>query len=270
MPEVFAVALASMHQDMARVDRVAQNLANATTPGYRREVTVSRSFADALASAAGVSQSARPEPVEGRAVGSTVPGKLSDAGAVGVLLDTRPGTLRITAQPLDLAIEGEGYFEVATDTGRAYTRAGAFQLDARGRLVTPQGFPVLGTDGEIVLTTRTPAIDPAGRITEPDAASGPARTPDAAVAQLRIVRFSENATLRNTGGGLLECDEPPDAIEQASVRVRQGALENANVSSAREMVHLMETVRHFETMQRVVQGYDELIATSIRKLGDLG
>jgi flagellar basal-body rod protein FlgG len=175
----------------------------------------------------------------------------------------------MTGQPLDLAIEGEGYFEIATDTGRAFTRGGAFQLDARGRLTTPQGFPVLGSDGEIVLTTRTPAIDAAGRITEPDAASGPARTPDAAVARLRIVRLPENATLRNTGGGLLECDEPPVPMEQANVHVRQGALENANVSSAREMVQLMETVRHFETMQRVVQGYDELIATSIRKLGDL-
>jgi flagellar basal-body rod protein FlgG len=259
MAEILAVALVSLHQDMSRVDRVAQNLANATTPGYKREVAESRSFADAMSAAAGEAKD------DGRAVVAQGP------VAPGVLLDTRPGTLAMTGQPLDLALEGDGYFEVATDTGRAYTRAGAFQLDARGRLVTAQGFPVMGTEGEIVLTTRRPLVDAAGRITEPDAASGPnARPAGASVAQLRVVRLPDGAALRQVGGGLVRSDAPGEQISEANVQVRQGALENANVNSGREMVLLMETLRHFETMQRVVQGYDELISTSLRKLGDLG
>lgn len=259
MSEVLAIALASMHQDMGQADRIAQNLANVSTPGYRRAVAAARPFAEAIDAAA-----ASRSPV---VVGSAAPGVQEAPGALQVLVDGRPGTLRMTGQPLDLALEGEGYFEVATPSGPAYTRQGSFALDGQGRLVTASGHAVMGTGGEIRLTTRTPAIDANGKISEPDAMSS-FSTPGS-VAQLRVVRFAKDAELRQLGDGLLAPTQGAVAGADSGTLVRQGALENSNVSSLQEMIQLMQTVRHFESMQKVVQGYDDLLSTSIRKLGDL-
>jgi flagellar basal-body rod protein FlgG len=256
MPHVLAVALASMQQDMQRLDRVAQNLANATTPGYKREVVAARPFAEAVAAGLEGGEPALP-------VGPA-------AGGVEVLADLRPGTVKVTGQPLDLAIAGDGFFEVATESGPAYTRQGSFQVDGRGRLVTAQGHAVMGRSGEILLTTRTPVIDAAGNVTEPDATTGPAASaPGTPVAQLRVVRMEEPRAARRIGEGLLLAGGRVTEVGEGQAGLRQGALENSNVSSVQEMVQLIQTMRHFESMQKVAQGYDEMLGAAIRKLGDL-
>lgn len=191
-------------------------------------------------------------------------------GSVQVLTDTRPGSIRVTGQRLDLALAGDGFFEVETEAGPAYTRQGSFRVDARGRLVTAQGHPVMGRNGDIYLTTQTPVIDAAGRITEPDATTGPsAADPGAPIAQLRIVRFENPRVLERLGDGLVAAGPGMAVAQDGEAQIRQGALENANVSSMHEMVQLMETLRHFESMQKVAQGYDEMIGQAIRRLGEL-
>lgn len=250
MANVYGIALVSMQQDIGRVDRVAQNLANLTTPGYKREVAAARPFSEALA--------------EARTSAAAVPDAPRAPGALQVLTDLRAGSLRMTGQPLDLAVEGDGFFEVLTPSGRAYTRQGNFHLEAGGRLVTAQGLPVLGTEGEIVLSSATPAIDAAGTIVAEDGAG--VATP---VARLKVVSFAKDAALAHAGGGLLVPANGAEPGPAASVSVRQGALENANVESMKEMVQLVEALRHFESMQKVVQGFDELQSVAIRRLGEL-
>lgn len=262
MRNVFAVALASMQQDMSRVDRIALNLANAATPGYKREVVAARPFVEVLDSASAS--------VSAAAGGVTTEDPARTPGGVQVLTDTRPGSLRITGQPLDLALAGDGFFEVSTEAGPAYTRQGSFRVDARGRLVTGQGHAVMGRSGDIYLTTRTPVIDAAGRITEPDATTGPsAAEPGDPIAQLKVVRFENPGALERLGDGLVAAGPGMAVADDGQAQIRQGALENANVSSMQEMVQLMEAMRHFESMQKVAQGYDEMIGQAIRKLGDL-
>lgn len=259
MSDVFAIALASLHQDMSQLDRVAQNLANTGTAGYKREVAVARPFAEV------VELAAEAQPPAARATAG-----VAAEGALRVRVDPAAGTLRMTGQPLDVAIEGDAYLEVATDEGPRYTRQGGLRLDAGSRLVTAEGWPVMGTNGEIRLTTRTPVIDAAGRITEPAATSGPsAVTPGTPVAQLKLVSFEEGAPIHHRGKGLYAVDGAPQAASEARVTVRQGALENSNVSSMQEMVRMLQTMRHFESIQRVVQGYDELLSSTISKLGDV-
>lgn len=260
--EVLAIALASMQQDMTRVDRVALNLANVSTPGYRREVVAVRPFAEVL-DGAGL-------PELGSAATLPTADPARTPGAVQVLSDTRAGTLRVTGQPLDLALTGDGFFEVATDGGPAYTRQGSFRVDAQGRLVTAQGHPVMGRNGEIHLTTQTPFVDSAGNVTEPNATSGPsAAAPGTPVAQLKVVRFDDAKTLQRLGDGLVAAGAGMSEVADGEAGIRQGALENANVSSAQEMVQLVQAMRHFESMQRIAQGYDEMLGMAIRKLGDL-
>jgi flagellar basal-body rod protein FlgG len=258
MQPVFSVALASMHQDMRRLDRIAENLANVSTPGYRREVVAPLPFVEVLDAAA----AAQPAGV------ATEDG--SGSVAAQVLSDIRPGTVRVTGQPLDLALTGDGFFEVATPNGPAYTRQGNFRVDERGRLVTAQGYAVMGRNGDIFLTTRTPAIDAAGAVTEPDATTGPsAMTPGSPVAHLKVVRFDNPRALQRLGDGLVAPGTGMTIVDDGHGQIRQGALENANVSSMHEMVELVQTMRHFESMQRIAQGYDEMLGTAIRKLGDL-
>lgn len=255
MNDIFGVALISMHNDMERMDRIALNLANVATPGYRREVVAVQPFTDLVDAAAASGETS--------SVGEA-------QGSMQVLTDTRPGSVKATGQPLDLALSGDAFFEVSTSNGPAYTRQGNFRLDGSGRLVTAQGNPVMGTRGEIYLATRTPVIDVAGNITEPDAPVGTAASvPGVPLAQLRIVRFDGAKTLARMGDGLVAAGSGMTVLSEGQAQVRQGSLENSNVSSMHEMMQLIETMRHFESTQRIAQGYDEMLGGAIRKLGDL-
>jgi len=250
MQEVLAIALRSMQQDVARLEQVGTNLANVSTPGYKRQVLVSRtehalvpSFAQAMVGVAtgpeGVAVPQSPQPFE-------------------LVRDMRAGTLRATGRSLDVALAGGGYLEVQTPSGAAYTRQGELQLDARGRLVTMQGLPVQGQAGDIQLSSSAVTIDAKGNV------SDGGRVVD----RLKIVAFEPGQALKPLDGGLFAEGRNPSLLSEAEVDVRQGFLENSNVQQAHEMVELMQTMRRFESMQRIVQGYDDLVGSAIRKLGD--
>jgi flagellar basal-body rod protein FlgG len=232
-----------MQTDMARMERVAMNIANAQTPGYKREVVAAPAFAAQLSAA---------------------------ADALSVHTDQRPGTLKATGQALDLALSGPGWFEIATPEGIAYTRHGRFHVDAQGRLVTQQGHPVMGEGGEIVLLHGNATINVAGRVFEGTTEAGPAgqRAALAPAAQLKLVQFDAAAPIRRLGEGLVLPQGEPAPARPGALQVRQGFLENSNVSHLHEMVRLLETVRHMESLQKVALGYDEMLGTSIRKLGE--
>lgn len=275
MSEVLAIGLHGLHQDMARMERIAANLANATTPGYKREVTVARPLmagdATALSSAfANTVQSLRAGELAAdaaRGPGSASPGTSLPFHLIG-RTDDRPGTLKSTGQSLDVAIAGPGYFEVLTKNGPAYTRQGNFTLDARGRLVTAEGHPVMGKGGEIVLVDGKPTIDASGQVFE-SAAVGVSRNGATPVAQLKVVRFEDGASLQRASGGLVQSSDGPLQMNDNDVRLQQGYLENSNVSFMQEMVDLMQTMRHLESMQKVTLAYDEMLGSAVRKLGEL-
>lgn len=249
MHDVMAVALGAMHDDAARLERIGSNLANALTPGYKREVHVaraggpSRHFAT-LVDAASTARQTVAEPVR----------------------DMRPGTLQRTGQPLDLALTGRGFFELATPAGPAWTRHGQFRLDPQGRVVDTEGRALQSTAGDLVLSTGSPIAE----VTVDD--KGDVREQGRVVARLRLVDVAESSRLERAGGGLFAAgaqavDVQP--LDEAETQVRQGWLENANVEPMREMVELVRTMRRFESVHRAVQAYDEILGTGIRKLGDV-
>lgn len=238
MDPVLSAVLGSMHADMARLERVGMNLANVQTPAYKRELVSAAPFAARIEEA---------------------------AGAPAVYTDQRAGTLKPTGHGLDVALTGPGWFEVMTPQGSAYTRQGNFRLDAQSRLVTQEGHPVLGLAGEIVLLRGAPVVHADGRIFE--AAAAGARKDAAAVAQLKVVQFDAGAPVQRLGAGLVHiAGEPRPAV--AGTQVRQGFLENSNASPMHEMVRLLETMRHMESLQRAALGYDEMLGTTIRRLGE--
>jgi flagellar basal-body rod protein FlgF len=255
MQQVLSVALTSMQQEAERMDRIALNLANLATPGYKRQVVAMQPFADLL---------------EGPAPAGPASTAQSPSAGMIVRIDNRNGTIKQTGEPLDLALTNNGFFEVTTDTGPAYTRQGNFRVDASGRLITAKGYPVMGNNGEIYLSTQSPVIDTGGNVTEPDATTGPAATgPTGPIAQLKVVRFDNPTSMRGIGDGLMAAGTGMTAMNPADIQLRQGALENSNVNPISEMTQMMIGVRHFESMQKIVQNYDDMMGTAIQKLGGL-
>lgn len=235
MPDVMNLAVNAMRHDVLRVERVAVNLANLLTPGFQREMLITRS--------------------------ASLAGPTGFAGlveAAQVARDTRPGTLNQTGQAWDLALGVAGYFEVQTPSGMAYTRRGQFQLDALGRLVTAQGHAVQGVGGEIRPGNESAHLAPNGQI----------RAGDRLVGQIKVVQFPDPSSLRHLDAGYFISSQPGVALDEARVVVHHRALENANVSQGREMVRLMQTIRHFESMTRVLQGYDDMLGGAVRRLGE--
>lgn len=236
MIDALNAAAGSMADDVSRLSTISQNLANATTVGYKREIAHSAAFERALNQAAGFD--------------------VTMASAHAATVDHRAGTLRLTGNALDLALEGDGLFEIETEHGAAYTRRGDFAIDAGGRLVTQAGHAVQGTGGALQLSSASPRIDREGRIFEADKLVG----------QLKVVQFANPGELVRVSGGAFRAEQAPVAATGA--RLRQGHLEASNVNTASEMVKLIETMRHFEATQKVVQGVDEMMERSLRKLGE--
>lgn len=235
MADALSITAAAMAADMQRVATISHNLANATTPAFRRELSYSRPVFELL---------------DGAGLQAPLPQPHSTT-------DLRAGTLRATTTALDVALEGEGWFEVMTPEGPAYTRRGDFQLDARGVLSTRQGFAVMGSGGEITLGNGSVRIDGQGRVFEDQRSAG----------QLRVLSFPAGSPPVAAGDGLFRAAAAA-AMPVEQPTVRQGHLENGNVQTAAEMVRLIETMRHFETSQKFVQGIDDVLGRAIRTLGE--
>lgn len=271
MQEILAITLQSMQHDMRQLDNVATNLANALTPGYQRSVGSNRPLASTGTTFAALVDGA------GKTQGEASP--ISAASPFQIKIDQRPGSLKQTGQSLDIALAGPGYFEINTSAGPAYTRQGSFHLDARGRLVTAQGQPVMGKGGEIFLNNDHPAIDPVGNLYDQDksvrASMSPAPlVPQAAsmqqaLDQLKVVQPEASTEMTRLSNGLMQASGPMAMLKDGDIQLKQGFLEGSNVEPRQEMVQLIQTMRHFESMQKVSQGYDDLMGQAIRKLGDL-
>jgi flagellar basal-body rod protein FlgF len=241
MADVLSIASLAMSNDMVRLDALSHNLANISTTAYRREVVYERPFADLLASTGANAPLAIPLPDP------------------QIAIDPQQGTVRSTGVPLDVALQSaNSWFELIGPNGPVYTRRGDFKLDDRGRLVSQDGWVVIGTTGGITLQGNAAVrIDQQGRVFEGSRPAG----------QLRVVRFARPSELQDLGNGLFSAPTQAAATVD-SPQVRQGYLENSNVNSVNEMVQMIETMRRFETNQRLIQNYDDSLGRAIRTLGN--
>lgn len=241
MSNALVTAIDSMQNDLRQMEALSQNMVNVSTPGYRRAIPAGpATFERAL-------QAARP----------ATAGAPAQTAPAAIAVDLTHGAVKQTGRAWDLAIEGDGYFELATPNGLAYTRAGDFALDPRGRLVTANGFAVQGTQGDIVLDGPDAAIGRDGRITQGGREIG----------QLRIVRFEKAHALQRGAAGVLQPAPGMAGEPDTRAQVLAGFLEGSNVAPMREMVTMLQTTRHFESAQKLYQGYDDMLANAIQKLG---
>lgn len=239
MADALTIAAFSMQEDTRRIAQVAQNISNVGTIGYKGGIALGRPFDDYSAQ------------VQQAVFGAPAPG-------TDVARDASPATLRATSQWSDLAIEGEGFFEVTGPQGPLYTRRGDFRIDGTGRLVTHDGLPVASTNGDIVLSGKAVSINAEGKVFEGENY----------VAQIKTVKIEHPESVSIDERGYFHIESGAN-VSEASVRVRQGFLENANIDMGREMVRLMESARHFETTQRIIQNYDEALGKALSRFAEL-
>ncbi|MEA4857711.1 MAG: flagellar basal-body rod protein FlgF [Solidesulfovibrio sp.] len=174
-------------------------------------------------------------------------------------IDFGQGALQATGNPLDLAIQGQGFFKVAAPGGPAYTRNGAFHRNAEGMLVTDQDYPVLGTGGPIQV--------PEGKAVTVDAA-GMIYVDGGQVGQVDLVTVQNLDALQKLGSNLYTA-QPGATIQEGIAQpgrteVAQGYLEKPNVEVVDEMVSMIETQRTYEAYQKVISGSNELDTKAIR------
>ena len=235
-------AAAGMAAQQQRMDAVANDLANANTTGYKHQRV---GFRDLVYEQTGRSSA------QGVRTGS-------GAAAVDAGRAFAQGVLQRTDRPLDVAIQGEGYFAVNTPNGVRYTRAGDFRLDAQGRLVTSTGLVARGARGTEI---RIPPD--AGEVS----IEGDGRVMAGAdqVGQLELARFAP-ASLRREGDNLYAASAAPLA-GGPPVELLSGALEGANVNVVRGMVDLVKVSRTYDSLMKMIQGYRDIDAAAARGLG---
>jgi len=225
---------------MESLDLLANNVANASTGGYKAD----REFYSLY-----VSPEAQADPP------STMP------VVERPWIDLSQGVLQSTGKTLDLAISGKGFFAVAGPRGPLYTRAGDFHL-AGGRLVTSEGYAVTGANGQPLRALGSGAIDVS--------ADGTVQQDGNVIGQLQLVDFTA-AALSKRGASYFQLSDPSaQPVPAAGATVEQGKLEGSNSGGAEGAVRLVGIMRQFEMLQKAVSLGNDMNKQAIEQVAKPG
>ena len=239
------------------LEGVSNNIANANTTGYKKQRVEFHDLLYQTIRAAGTQTTAQTSSPTGIQVGSGV-------RVVGISRSFDQGNILVTGNPLDIAIEGDGFFVVQQGNGTpAYTRAGAFRADAQGQLVNPEGLllepPIIIPPDAINVTVGSDGTVNAVLAGQPDPVQ---------LGQLEIANFINPSGLSALGRNLFV---PSSASGDAQIgtpgedgrgALLQGALERANVDVVEEMIGLISAQRAYEINSRIVTAADEMLRTA--------
>jgi flagellar basal body rod protein FlgG len=223
------IAYSGASSAQAQLDVIANNVANASTTGFRRDQTL---FDTVL--------------------GAAMPFARVADGQV----DLAPGTHQLTKNPLNAAIDGEGFFVVQDGSGTEfYTRRGDFRINPAGELVLPNGLAVMGSGGSLTI--------PAGT-TPRFLGDGTLTTEHGPIGRLRIVTFEDPSALSKAGGSLIAATPGAGVQDVETPRIGAGFVEASNVNLAGEMVALIQASRSFEASLQSIRVNDEMTQTLIQ------
>ncbi len=233
MSHTLFMAFAGMRSRSRALDMAASNLANLGSAGFKKDI-------------GGFQIGSAPQELTRDQLALQINAPLVRLQS---RIDFSPGDLVTTGRPLDLALAGDGFFEVLTERGIRYTRNGSFSIDGQGRLVTSAGHPVLG-EGK----TPRPLVLGPGAVTV--SASGDVSVDDNLAGRLRIVSFRKPEALQKLGGGLFDAGEA-EAEPPRNLRLEQGVLESSNLRPGEAMADLIKMMRGFEMMARAIRSLQE-------------
>ena len=242
-----------------RMNFIANNLANVNTNGYKKDALA---FKDTMSYYAHDEireplMTVRSKPL------FPEPKNMARPRIAVSKIDFSQGSMHLTGNPLDVAIAGDGFFRVETPTGEFLTRNGHFVKSADGTVMTPQGWPLQGTGGPIVIPPGARNINIGAR--------GEVEVDGALVNVISLTTVDDLQKLEKMGHNLFRPREGVDVEEQDPLengtRMEQGFLETANVEVVTEMVNMIETNRQFEAYQKVIQTSDTVDKDAISRVG---
>ena len=249
-------AYTGLINEQNRMDVMTNNLANASTVGYKKEGTTSQSFNDLLTvklrdSSIGLGNAQK--------IGTRNPGvKIGEN-----YTDYSQGSFRSTGNTYDLALAGEGFFAIeftnkAGETSTMYTRAGQFTLNKDGYLVTQEGDYVLDTENKRIKldTLLDSTINTDGTISQEGVN----------IAQIQVADFADYDYLEKYGETYYKPIEGAELIS-ADATINSGYLEMSNVQIVSEMVNMISITRAYESNQKLVQTYDDTLQIAVSDLG---
>ncbi|MEJ5361617.1 MAG: flagellar basal-body rod protein FlgF [Spirochaetota bacterium] len=260
----------------ARLDAIANNLANVDKTAYKKDITLFKAFPDMII------RRLNDDGLGITPAGSydTMPfvGKLGTGVEVNEVYTLyEQGSLMRTENPFDVALDGKGFFAVMTERGERYTRNGAFTLNKDGILVTHNGLPVLGENGIIKLQKNNFMINERGEILvnaalslEPTDLVGMTQNnweQPIVIDKLKIVDFENIRELKKEGESLYRDTEySGPALPAEEYKVVQGFLEKSNVNAVREMVDMIEVQRSYEANQKAMLTHDQELGRLINEV----
>ncbi len=217
-------------------DAISQNLANASIPGYRSRGVAFETFDRTLTS-------------------KTSPNSQMGTQVAGSYSDFQPGPLQFTNSPLDVALDGDGFFVMKGPQGPLYTRAGVFQRATDGQLQGASGLPIQGEGGPITVPANASAVV-IGR-------DGTVRADDAVIGRIQLARFQDPSRLVPAGTTLFSA---PAGVEQQDGKdnILQGYRELSNVQPATQLVAMIQNSRFYEAAQRVLRTISESLQIGTR------
>jgi flagellar basal-body rod protein FlgF len=217
-----------MQAEQVRQDQLANDLSNASTPGYKTDSSPQQSFGSLL-----LANTATGQPI----------GSIQTGVALGKsVVNTAPQPLEQTGQPLDFGIQGSGYFAVRTPQGVQYTRNGQFQANAQGLLVDSLGNQVLSQNGAPI------AVSAAGTV---------------APSSLGVFNLTSATKVGNN-------DFTGTPAGRGTGSVRQGELEQSGVDPVQTMVHMITSLRTYQTGENAIQSIDGTMQESAQNVASLG
>lgn len=231
------VGLSSQVALEEKMNLIANNVANINTPGYRGQNALFKEFI------------------------SNPPRMKEDVSLVydyGQYQVTDPGPIKITGNPLDVALVGPGFIGVQTPNGVQYTRAGNFSLNANGEVVTASGYKVADQGGGAVV------IPADARVVNIDS-SGVVSTEKGPISSIMVAEFNNYQALDPTGNGLYTTKEAP--LPANGTKVIQGKLEGANVQPVLEMTRMVDVLREYQAVQKIMESEHTRMRTAIERIG---
>lgn len=216
------IAAAGLKANLRALDIAANNMANTESPGFKADSPFYRML----------------DASYGELAGSTVEGTATDF---------RTGSLRATANPLDFAINGEGFFTVRTQAGIGYTRSGSFNISQAGELVTQDGFQVLDRNGRPIPV----AVDPSRGTELVVNKLGEISIDDLNIGTLGIARFDNLNSLSKQGNNMFTSTEQPQQMLTPSIE--QGVIEGSNANPINTMLEMVELQRMYDMNSKTVQ-----------------
>lgn len=239
MDPLTAMAASGLRARMESLELLANNVANASTGGYKADREFYALYA-ALESGAEATMPLIERP----------------------WIDLGQGVIHPTGNPLDIALTGRGFFAVDGPNGPLYTRNGSFRLAPDGTVVTPEGYAVRGDAG-------TPVVLQAGRAID-IAADGTVRQDGAIAGRLAIVDFSSANGLVKQGSNYFRVTDPAARPSASAASAEQGKLESSNTGSAESAVRLVSVMRQFEMLQKAVALGGEMNRAAIDQVARVG